>query len=938
MTTFISQQNIDKQRLSIFLRDLAGDVKVNLKHMIEDNITNEEQIKNEKKGKKKGKKVQPKKKDLIIQTQNEIRKKKNIEDDMNKMDFLFKNIDLRKPFIQMKNLKTDEGVMNYKFRLLDIFWKDKNKYMDYIILLFFELKNENIRVEDINEENIKLLRDINETLEESEYKVFMMKNLGHMLPPLNYWEKKMKKFDDWQKTVIQYVNKKKSVIVRAPTSSGKTFIAMSTGIIHKKIIYICPAKPVAYQVGANFINMGYKVHFLLDNLSHYSYTAQTNIFIGTPLEVEDYLNKIGTHFDYAVFDEIHNLNKEDDGHIYENIIKMLGCNFLALSATIKNVEFLKDIFNSIHPDKNIKYVEYNKRFINHNRWIWKENELKQLHPLCAFKNIDDGFKDSPLQFTPNNCAVLWEKIEDVFEEIDEENDILEDCSPDDYFEESRLLTLDDCKEYEEFLKSKLIEWNSEYPDEIQEIFDSFKVERVSDDNSNIIDFIRKAKKKDMFPMLMFNTHESVCKGLFEYIYEFLDKKEAEEYPYHYEILEKKEELYSSFLNKKEQFKSNIKITSTNANFEIKDKMEDFERREKALYIKTITSFYESKMCDIDKVEDEKIKMIQKKNLKREMDEFTMNPDFTSQDVFKKHSEFIFTNSNEPMSADTIREVRREIKNTLGIKIPYESPLFQMLKRGIGLYIENAPDEYNWILQNLLSKKEIGIVISDKTLCLGIDLPVRTSCFLGIKDTIFSKDEYLQMSGRAGRRGLDNKGNIIFYGNIDYLELMKSELPEISGSSVNINENYTIMDKKHFTDKIFENMVNPEREYIKIDNYKKPEENEKLLWFLREYVDASYFITNLMKLESELFRMNENDREKTLLDRITRIVKDEGNKVKEYYKLKKLDNYEDIKIVKEHMKVIKHIHNNINNRKYMIIVQTCKNLFNDLNNMIFGLII
>ena len=92
MTTFISQQNIDKQRLSIFLRDLAGDVKVNLKHMIEDNITNEEQTKNEKKGKKKGKKVQPKKKDLIIQAQNEIRKKKDIEDDMNKMEFLFKNI------------------------------------------------------------------------------------------------------------------------------------------------------------------------------------------------------------------------------------------------------------------------------------------------------------------------------------------------------------------------------------------------------------------------------------------------------------------------------------------------------------------------------------------------------------------------------------------------------------------------------------------------------------------------------------------------------------------------------------------------------------------------------------------------------------------------------------------------------------------------------
>ena len=40
-------------------------------------------------------------------------------------------------------------------------------------------------------------------------------------------------------------------------------------------------------------------------------------------------------------------------------------------------------------------------------------------------------------------------------------------------------------------------------------------------------------------------------------------------------------------------------------FEIKDKMEDFERR-KSFYIKTITSFYESKMNDIDKVEDEKM--------------------------------------------------------------------------------------------------------------------------------------------------------------------------------------------------------------------------------------------------------------------------------------------------------------------------------------------
>ena len=49
-----------------------------------------------------------------------------------------------------------------------------------------------------------------------------------------------------------------------------------------------------------------------------------------------------------------------------------------------------------------------------------------------------------------------------------------------------------------------------------------KIDPVNDDSSNIIDFIRKAKKRDMFPMLMFNTDENICKGVFEDIYIYLD--------------------------------------------------------------------------------------------------------------------------------------------------------------------------------------------------------------------------------------------------------------------------------------------------------------------------------------------------------------------------------------------------------------------------------
>ena len=106
----------------------------------------------------------------------------------------------------------------------------------------------------------------------------------------------------------------------APTSSGKTCIAMSTGILHNKILYVCPAKPVVYQVGSHFVKMGYKVHYLVEIMGHLSYNSKTSIFIGTPDIIEKYLPKIYTDFDYVVFDEIHNLNDKNTGLCYENIL------------------------------------------------------------------------------------------------------------------------------------------------------------------------------------------------------------------------------------------------------------------------------------------------------------------------------------------------------------------------------------------------------------------------------------------------------------------------------------------------------------------------------------------------------------------------------------------------------------------------------------------
>ena len=376
----LSTQTIDKQDFSIFLRDLSTSLNVNLKHMIEDTIKIEDTNKNNKKNYHKSKKKIVKKKDLIIQQQKEKKQKENYENDIKKLDFLLKKTDVNILFESINLLKTEEGKTVFKTKLLDYFWEKKNKYMNYVFLLYFNLKDK------VKNEKIEKIQTV---LSDYDCKSFMMKNMGQLLPPLDYWNQAEKRFEEWQLKTIKHIYKNESIIVKAPTSSGKSFIAMSSGIFHKKILYVCPAKPVVYQVGAHFTYMGYKVHFLVDNVSCYSYDSKTNIFIGTPEEIENNFLKIGVNFDYAVFDEIHNIDKKEDGDIYENIIKLLDCNFLALSATIKNIDFLKDIFLKLHPNKKINYVEYNKRFINQQRWLWNNNGYNKIHPFCSFENVND---------------------------------------------------------------------------------------------------------------------------------------------------------------------------------------------------------------------------------------------------------------------------------------------------------------------------------------------------------------------------------------------------------------------------------------------------------------------------------------------------------------------------------------------------------------------
>tara|TARA_Y100000389_G_C17215280_1_gene390549 strand:- start:68 stop:715 length:648 start_codon:yes stop_codon:yes gene_type:complete len=196
---------------------------------------------------------------------------------------------------------------------------------------------------------------------------------------------------------------------------------------------------------------------------------------------------------------------------------------------------------------------------------------------------------------------------------------------------------------------------------------------------------------------------------------------------------------------------------------------------------------------------------------------------------------------------------------------------------------------------------------------------------------FTNEDYLQMSGRAGRRGQDNKGNIIFYGDIDYLSLMKGYLPNITGNNKNINNSYKILNninpsiKNNHIDKVFNYFLNNDRNIINTDIIY---DNPKLSWYLRNYENANDFVEELDDIESYLFR-NKVDTDLYLLEKIYDLI--ECLPVDNEYKSNKLDDnvLEKLNIFYEIFEVIINIYNNINKDKYLLIRQTIKTIYDNI---------
>ncbi|NQV08299.1 DEAD/DEAH box helicase [Candidatus Woesearchaeota archaeon] len=174
--------------------------------------------------------------------------------------------------------------------------------------------------------------------------------------------------DKFQEDAIFALEKNHSVVVSAPTGSGKTLIAdyiieksLEKG---KRVIYTAPIKALSNQKYKDFCkdygeeNIGLMTGDIVKNSTAKILIMTTEIYRNMSLTEDNDLKDIS----YVVFDEIHYINDIERGYVWEEsiIFSNEDVRFICLSATIPNAKEFADWISAIKKH-NVETITQTKR-------------------------------------------------------------------------------------------------------------------------------------------------------------------------------------------------------------------------------------------------------------------------------------------------------------------------------------------------------------------------------------------------------------------------------------------------------------------------------------------------------------------------------------------------------------------------------------------------
>ena len=98
--------------------------------------------------------------------------------------------------------------------------------------------------------------------------------------------------------------------------------------------------------------------------------------------------------------------------------------------------------------------------------------------------------------------------------------------------------------------------------------------------------------------------------------------------------------------------------------------------------------------------------------------------------------------------------------------PYGKDIQRFLRHGIGIHHAGLLPKYRLLVERLAQRGLLKVICGTDTLGVGVNIPIRTVLlsklckFDGEKVRVLTVREFLQVSGRAGRRGYDIAGSVV----------------------------------------------------------------------------------------------------------------------------------------------------------------------------------
>merc|ERR1719193_185068 len=201
-------------------------------------------------------------------------------------------------------------------------------------------------------------------------------------------------------------------------------------------------------------------------------------------------------------------------------------------------------------------------------------------------------------------------------------------------------------------------------------------------------------------------------------------------------------------------------------------------------------------------------------------------------------------------------------------LPQVENVLPLLKRGIGIHHGGLLPILKETIEILFGEGLLKALFATETFAMGLNMPARTVLFTSTqkfdgKDFRFvTSGEYIQMSGRAGRRGLDDKGIVIL--------MMDEKLSPAAGRDIVKGLSDPINSAFHLTYNMVLNLlrveeVNPEymmeRSFHQFQNYSKIPEVYNKMKELQEKVNGMYVekeeeVASYVRLLDQLTKLGE----------------------------------------------------------------------------------